>query len=256
MKSVDRRWGGRVVLSPGRLLYIGQAGAADQHAHHAVQFIWGLDDLVEVTHGGQVCRRRALLIPADEPHAFDAHGKRVVLVLLDAESAESGALVARGHGEEELASVLEGLTTLRPDASPTELVSWWSSVLTRLGIVLGPRRTTPPTRKALRFVEDSLSAMPRLSSAARAAGLSPGRLSHLFAEDVGLPFRRYVLWRRLMLGVETAGRGVSLTEAAVAAGFADSAHFSRTFRANFGLAPSVMATLIEVERDSLLAKKS
>jgi AraC-like DNA-binding protein len=31
---------------------------------------------------------------------------------------------------------------------------------------------------------------------------------------------------------------MSLTEAADAAGFADSAHFSRTFRAMFGLTPS------------------
>lgn len=34
------------------------------------------------------------------------------------------------------------------------------------------------------------------------------------------------------------GSGSSLTEAAHAAGFADSAHFSRTFRRMFGVAPA------------------
>ena len=35
-------------------------------------------------------------------------------------------------------------------------------------------------------------------------------------------------------------RGASLTEAAHLAGFADSAHLSRTFRAMFGVAPSLL----------------
>ena len=35
-------------------------------------------------------------------------------------------------------------------------------------------------------------------------------------------------------------RGSSLTEAAHEAGFADSAHLSRTFRATFGIAPSFL----------------
>lgn len=35
-------------------------------------------------------------------------------------------------------------------------------------------------------------------------------------------------------------RGSSLTEAAHVAGFADSAHLSRTFRSMFGIAPSFM----------------
>jgi AraC-like DNA-binding protein len=40
--------------------------------------------------------------------------------------------------------------------------------------------------------------------------------------------------------LERLGRGVSLTTAAHAAGFADSAHFSRTFRAMLGIAPSAL----------------
>ena len=35
-------------------------------------------------------------------------------------------------------------------------------------------------------------------------------------------------------------RGANLTEAAHLAGFADSAHLSRTFRAMFGVAPSLL----------------
>jgi len=44
------------------------------------------------------------------------------------------------------------------------------------------------------------------------------------------------LWLRLMRAVERFAAGASLTDAAHEAGFADSAHLSRTFRRMFGIA--------------------
>jgi AraC-like DNA-binding protein len=69
-------------------------------------------------------------------------------------------------------------------------------------------------------------------------GLSESRFIHLFKEQVGIPFRRYLLWLRLVEAIELVLDGVSLTTAAHTAGFADSAHLSRTFRRMFGITPS------------------
>lgn len=55
-----------------------------------------------------------------------------------------------------------------------------------------------------------------------------------------MPMRTYVLWRRLLHVWSLLMRGETLTSAAHAAGFADSAHLSRTARAMFGLPPSVL----------------
>jgi len=68
--------------------------------------------------------------------------------------------------------------------------------------------------------------------------LSPSRLRHLFQAQVGVSFSRYRVWQRLMAAVRASASGATLTEAAHAAGFADSAHLSRTYRATFGLKPS------------------
>jgi AraC-like DNA-binding protein len=44
-----------------------------------------------------------------------------------------------------------------------------------------------------------------------------------------------VQWLRLIRAVDAHAGGLSLTEAAHAAGFADSAHLSRTFKRMFGM---------------------
>ena len=59
-------------------------------------------------------------------------------------------------------------------------------------------------------------------------------------EETGLPFRRWILWRRLMRSVERMATGETLTSAALQAGFSDSAHFSRTFLRMFGVQASAL----------------
>ena len=52
--------------------------------------------------------------------------------------------------------------------------------------------------------------------------------------------REYILWRRFVSVWEHRMKGVSLSDAAHAAGFADSAHLARTSRRMFGIPPSLM----------------
>jgi len=104
--------------------------------------------------------------------------------------------------------------------------------------IAGHSRTTEPDRRVRQIIQwahANLDGALGMSEAASCAGLSPSRASHLFVEETGLPFRHYVLWLRLIRAVDVYSKGQSLTEAAHEAGFADSAHLSRTFKRMFGL---------------------
>ena len=70
--------------------------------------------------------------------------------------------------------------------------------------------------------------------------LSEPRLSQLFKDTLGVPIRRYRQWHRLFVTAVGVTQGLSLTTAALEAGFTDSAHFSRTFRSILGMPPSAM----------------
>lgn len=114
-------------------------------------------------------------------------------------------------------------------------------VLQTLGYSLRPPTTLDPR------VEAALSALsdPDLCSTERPIAriaslveLSPSRLRYLFQTQVGVSLQRYLGWQRLMAALRVSAMGNSLTEAAHAAGFADSAHLSRVYRSTFGLKPS------------------
>jgi AraC-like DNA-binding protein len=92
--------------------------------------------------------------------------------------------------------------------------------------------------RAVRYVNDHLSAPLTLKQVAGVAYLSPSRFRHLFAEQTGMGLRQYILWRRFVSVWEHRMNGASLSTAAHAAGFADSAHLTRTSRRMFGMPPS------------------
>jgi AraC-like DNA-binding protein len=88
------------------------------------------------------------------------------------------------------------------------------------------------------LLKGSFKAAPSVAHLAEQVGLSEGRLIHLFTKQTGVPLSRYISWLRLRHVVYVYMLTNSLTEAAYEAGFADSAHLSRSFRSEFGLRPS------------------
>src|SRR5690606_973762 len=82
----------------------------------------------------------------------------------------------------------------------------------------------------------------QLADFARQLDLSPARLMHVFAESTGTTWRAYLRWLRFQRAAGAIVRGVSLTQAAHCAGFHDSAHMTKTFKATYGLVPSQLLT--------------
>src|SRR4051812_47481965 len=102
------------------------------------------------------------------------------------------------------------------------------------------RRLDDRVTRVLAAIRGSDELRISIDDAAAMAYLSPSRFAHLFKQQVGLPFRRYILWRKLIRAVLAVGRERTIAAAAHAADFADAAHLTRTFYQMFGLPPSVM----------------
>jgi AraC-like DNA-binding protein len=240
---------GNLYLWPGRGLYIGRTADTDPHAHHALQVCIGIDGDVEVERSDgtlqEIVRSRSIVVEPDRRHRLRATTQPVVLVYLDPEAIHARAILSRGgaHIEFDVASVLApGSSVVGGEAlAPGEASALCDRVVTALsGLTPQARAIDGRIERAIATMRGSLETMPPLGELAAAAGLSAGRLGHLFREVTGIPMRRYQLWLRLVAALAKLTSGCSLTEAAHAAGFADSAHMTRTFRRMFGIAPSVL----------------
>ena len=97
--------------------------------------------------------------------------------------------------------------------------------------------------KAMDIISSKINSSISAAELAESVHLSEGRFMHLFTEQLGIPLRHYILFQRVTLAVKIFMGGGSLTEAALTAGFSDSAHFTRTFTGMYGVKPSTYAKL-------------
>lgn len=230
-------------------LYIGPSIDYEMHEHHAVQLCASLKGVFRIhseqwEHPREV---RAALIASDTPHRIETLGHTCVFAYLDPEAT---ALARQGVSPEACARVqtwdiFECGAILQALASSPLSVNTAKCVME--GLLQGMGLTPTPNallderiQKILRFLHNHTEENSTSEELQQIAHLSASRLQHLFKQQVGLPLRRYRLWLRIRRVIEQALTYHNLTEAAVSAGFTDSAHFSRIFKEMLGVPPSAI----------------
>lgn len=244
----------RLFTWPGRLLYVGDAVPASRHAHHAIQLTVALRGFFDMRFDGETSRtlREGVLVGPNVRHALRADEKtRLLLLYVDPDDACGRRLRALLPGTGFIELGAGQVAQLRRHATDGETAgpstahaadAWAKVALQCVSSAPAPFDPVvhPAAGRAAAFLRDHVDAPTTVAEVARVAGLSPSRLGHVFAEQIGLPMRRYKLWVRLQRAATLVLRGASVTSAAHASGFADAAHLTRTFRRMFGLAPSTL----------------
>jgi len=104
-----------------------------------------------------------------------------------------------------------------------------------------PMRSPGQELRAIRlardFLDHHLDQHVRLTDIAHAAGLPPFQLLRAFERATGMTPHRYQRQARVRFAAGLIRLGHALTEAALAAGFADQAHMTRSFRSTMGVTP-------------------
>jgi AraC-like DNA-binding protein len=97
-----------------------------------------------------------------------------------------------------------------------------------------------PKRMSAVLADLAADPMARMSQAelSRRLELERTQALRLFKASTGTTFRRFKRWTGLQHAARLIVRGTLVRTAAMDAGFADTAHLTRTFRQDFGLTPS------------------
>jgi AraC-like DNA-binding protein len=236
----------------GGAIFVGTAGALPAHVHQAIQICFLFDGRIRLRPNNQDpwADYDVAIVPSQHAHAMD--GGRVhygATIFVEPETREGRALTERylrdGIAEVDCAPIeaaLPGLlaAVLEPRGRPA-VVEQARRVVRSLTQHTEPLLVSDERiMRAVRYVAEHLSAPITLKQVAGVACLSPSRFRHLFTEQTGMGLRQYILWRRFVSVWEHRMNGASLSAAAHAAGFADSAHLTRTSRRMIGIPPSLM----------------
>ncbi len=234
----------------GGFFAIGRSeGVVPPHAHHALQIVIGIgkDIAIRGEHGDWQLSRGVVVRP-DVTHSFDGSGAIGAMLFVEPESMEG--LWLRSSLDRDITTVAQARVEKAAGELRTFLERPFESV--EIGALIRncvqafcsgappARRLDPRVTAVLKTIQASDDLRLSLETAAATVFLSPGRFAHLFKQQVGLPFRRYMLWRKLARAVLAIAQEGTMAAAAQAADFSDAAHLTRTFYQMFGLPPSVM----------------
>jgi AraC-like DNA-binding protein len=237
------------------IVFVGTGIRNAPHRHFTASLIFGIDGPFAFRSGRSPWRTsRAIATAPNAVQQMDTRGHRVAVMQVDPETAAYAKLAPHfvEHGaffepEPAVAAVLCATLERVVAKSQFDAPSFWSFALEGIGGDCRPHVRDARVTAVLDMIKREFPDAPSVATLARAVRVSPSRLIHLWKDEVGVSLRRYVLWLRLRHVVACVAMGHSLTMAAHEAGFADSAHLSRTFRSMFGLPLSSLFGTSHVE---------
>lgn len=188
----------------------------------------------------------SLLLPPGKDIELDTGDATVMICYLDPLGEDYAALIRRTNRvfgtlgfdiADELSFQQCGLRLLQSKISPDQAYL----ELDRL-IGKAPEKISidPRVCRVLTLIKNDVEQNTPAARLAAEVGMSVPRLMQIFKQQIGIPIRRYRQWHRLFVTASEFAHGLSLTNAAMAAGFSDSSHLHHAFYHILGMKPSAV----------------
>lgn len=248
----DANWRGKVFLWQEQALFLGNAAETSLHASPAIKICIALDGEFKLRTAENLAWQnfKSAIIAPGQFHAINGQKNKLALIVLVPEARAAQPLLpilARKSLSRIPVGVVQNLLPLFQAFDELGGVNVESEKICRKlleklrnGADLQSAAIDSRVSCSIEWLRSEHENHVSVGEIAANVRLSESRFSHLFTEQVGVPVRRYLLWLRLRNAIHLLANGVSLTDTAYEAGFADSAHLTRTFRQMLGIAPSAL----------------
>jgi len=239
-------WAGDLTVGFGWVYYTGPVGDTEFHQHYAVQICFPFRGPFYIeTDVEKQTTKNILVLGSNVNHRLSSPSPMAQLLYIEPTLVQKNTARLDMNGMavidlpaaqmEKIKATLESDTARAEPAFGRKIsdLIWPEGAKSTAFTPLDPRIS-----QTLDEIEAAEDLNLRLEQVIGNSGLSASRFRHLFSTQVGMPLKSYLLWTKLQRAIQCLASDSSLTHAAHAAGFADSAHLSRTFRRTFGLAPA------------------
>jgi AraC-like DNA-binding protein len=241
----------QLYLGNGRALYCGPLQHLEAHLYGAPVLHVGIYGPFRIKLAGEDWQsRRCVVVPPGVRHALDLAGGIHGKLFVETDSADAPAFRRRfpyRRGEARALSDRDVVELFRwvyeENPSQAEVEARVDTLLAVDGTIENPLDAR--IKLAVELIRREPDRNFTQKELAEALGLSPSRVLHLFSDQLGVPYRRFRLWKRLMHSFALLHAQDNLTHAALDSGFADATHFSHAFRDTFGVNPAPVFRKIE-----------
>lgn len=212
-------------------VYYGPPGVNDLHRHAAYQIAVSENDVIQISdNDDNVVSGHILTVKPLTPHKIHCDGP-ILLIYLSPRS-EYCATLHKHFTQSNIVAIDEQDLPFPIGCSINAVTKALDDIVATPKPGLDPRLLA-----ALADLEKNLGKSSILTTAKR-CNLSRSRLRALAREQLGIPLSTWLMWRKIVASNKALAAGQCFSEAALAGGFADQAHFSRTMKRMFGVTPS------------------
>lgn len=246
----DPNWRGKVFLWDEQALFLGEAANTSLHASPAIKICVALNGefRLKTNENGIWQNFKSAIIAPGQFHAIDGQNNKLALIILVPESRVAQPLIPimnrKGISRipvgvvQNLFPIISEFEEFNGVSVESEMICHRMLKKIKNGEELLTSTIDERVSQSIEWLRAEQEKQVSVKEIAANVKLSESRFSHLFSKQLNIPVRRYLLWLRLRDAIHLLANDVSLTDTAYEAGFADSAHLTRTFRQMLGIAPS------------------
>lgn len=225
--------------------FYGHFEANQNHRHFAIQLSIPLASSISVfTKDGEITTPLPVLIPSNVEHRIVIDGPHYLLLLnpLSSLGHHWNSMPKGGIPTLTEAPILALQNKLQSNLGESLALAEIAELMEAMNCLCESslHKGDPRISKAIDYLNQHYERVIGVDEIAEYVHLSSSRFLHLFRSETGLTFRRAQIWNKLRPALLKMGKQ-SLSETAHEFGFADSAHFSRIFKENFGFSPRDIA---------------
>ncbi len=226
----------KIILDENWGVFIGSFTNNIYHRHYAIQLNIPLFGELEIIRTNSVTRSSGIsIIPSNAKHKINSEHPFILILINPLEfvyEVENTLMVNPPEILKLQNASLDYMTQGLDDRGYEKLIRKSLNSL----VTTNYRNIDERIEEGLGFLKKHRDRIVSLSEISKICHLSESRFLHLFKSEMKITYRRAQLWYRVSESIHSLFRR-SITETAYEFGFTDSAHYSRTFKENFGFSP-------------------
>lgn len=211
----------------------------EMHRHAMQHIIISEEPIILYTEGKRYTNDNICVIGSNIEHKVETKTVESIVLLVDTSTALAEGIRQKWLSSNNISMMNKPIKLFLSEKSETQIVSAVELILDEIGIVR--KHNIVIDDRIISVIDEVQSGRLLFKTVPEIASIfaiSVSRLEHLFMQNTGMRLKNYMLMIKLKMAYQIIAQGESITEAAMNAGFSDSAHLAATAKKTTGISIS------------------